>query len=156
MREAMLEASRAKASDEIPIGAVVVADGVIIGRGHTLYLDNKTSEVNPAYTALYRADITVKGNEVQKLNARERGAATLTGQTAVLDISYIENRSGERKEARYKIKLPYNLDGIVINIPALMAGASADVYMSEFVSLATESNPAEESVVIDEFSDMGI
>ncbi len=36
MREAMLEASRAKASDEIPIGAVVVADGVIIGRGHNL------------------------------------------------------------------------------------------------------------------------
>lgn len=36
MREAMLEAQKALAQDEIPIGAVVVANGVIIGRGHNL------------------------------------------------------------------------------------------------------------------------
>ena len=36
MREAMLEAQKALAHDEIPIGAVVVANGVIIGRGHNL------------------------------------------------------------------------------------------------------------------------
>ncbi len=36
MREAMLEAEKALAQDEIPIGAVVVANGVIIGRGHNL------------------------------------------------------------------------------------------------------------------------
>ena len=36
MREAMLEAQKALSQDEIPIGAVVVANGVIIGRGHNL------------------------------------------------------------------------------------------------------------------------
>lgn len=36
MREAMLEAQKALVQDEIPIGAVVVANGVIIGRGHNL------------------------------------------------------------------------------------------------------------------------
>jgi tRNA(adenine34) deaminase len=36
MREAMLEAQKALAKDEIPIGAVVVANGVIIGRGHNM------------------------------------------------------------------------------------------------------------------------
>lgn len=36
MREALAEARRALQRDEIPIGAVVVAEGRIIGRGHNL------------------------------------------------------------------------------------------------------------------------
>ena len=34
MREALLEARRAWAEGEVPVGAVVVKDGVIIGRGY--------------------------------------------------------------------------------------------------------------------------
>jgi tRNA(adenine34) deaminase len=33
MREALAEASRAEAHDDVPIGCVIVADGVVIGRG---------------------------------------------------------------------------------------------------------------------------
>lgn len=36
MRQALLEAHKALEQDEIPIGAVVVANGTIIGRGHNL------------------------------------------------------------------------------------------------------------------------
>lgn len=36
MQQALAEARKALSEDEIPIGAVVVADGVIIGRGHNL------------------------------------------------------------------------------------------------------------------------
>lgn len=36
MREALKEAATALERDEVPIGAVVVADGKIIGRGHNL------------------------------------------------------------------------------------------------------------------------
>lgn len=36
MREALAEAHKALAADEIPIGAVVVANGMVIGRGHNL------------------------------------------------------------------------------------------------------------------------
>ena len=36
MCEAISEARKALAQDEIPIGAVVVANGMIIGRGHNL------------------------------------------------------------------------------------------------------------------------
>lgn len=36
MREALIEARKALERDEIPIGAVVVADGMIIGRGYNL------------------------------------------------------------------------------------------------------------------------
>lgn len=34
MREALLEAKKALSKNEIPIGAIIVKDGVIIGRGH--------------------------------------------------------------------------------------------------------------------------
>lgn len=36
MKEALQEASRALAKDEVPIGAVVVAEGRVIGRGYNL------------------------------------------------------------------------------------------------------------------------
>ena len=36
MSEALKEAEKAKALGEIPIGAVIVRDGEIIGRGHNL------------------------------------------------------------------------------------------------------------------------
>lgn len=36
MREALAEAQQALQRDEVPVGAVVVADGRIIGRGHNL------------------------------------------------------------------------------------------------------------------------
>jgi tRNA(adenine34) deaminase len=36
MRMALLEAQKAAERDEVPVGAVVVADGIIIARGHNL------------------------------------------------------------------------------------------------------------------------
>ncbi len=36
MREALAEARKALAEDEIPVGAVVVSGGMVIGRGHNL------------------------------------------------------------------------------------------------------------------------
>ncbi len=36
MRMALAEAAEALAQDEVPIGAVVVADGMVVGRGHNL------------------------------------------------------------------------------------------------------------------------
>jgi tRNA(adenine34) deaminase len=36
MREALKEAKRAYEKDEVPIGAVIVCDGIIIARGHNL------------------------------------------------------------------------------------------------------------------------
>ena len=36
MKEALQEAHKAMEADEVPVGAVVVADGRIIGRGHNL------------------------------------------------------------------------------------------------------------------------
>ena len=44
------------------------------------------------------------------------------------------------------------MDGVVLNVPALLAGAPEEVYLSEFVSLAVETSSTEEEIVTDEFS----
>lgn len=128
----------------------------IVGRGHTLYVDNKTFET-PAGTfeALYRTDVYVSesSDEMQQLSARERSAFKFMGQTATLNIEYRTVRNGEKKQAVYKLRVPYNLDGIVINVPALLAGQGPDIYMYEFVSVSDVAPAADaETVVTDEFS----
>ena len=45
MEEALQEAKKAYAEKEIPIGAVVVKDGKIIGRGHNMKIEEHTSEL---------------------------------------------------------------------------------------------------------------
>ena len=47
MEEALIEAEKALAADEVPIGAVIVYNGEIIGRGHNL----RTSKKNSLYHA---------------------------------------------------------------------------------------------------------
>lgn len=42
MRAAMEEAQKAAALGEVPIGAVIVRDGVIVGRGYNLRETQKT------------------------------------------------------------------------------------------------------------------
>lgn len=128
----------------------------IVGRGHTLYVDNKTFET-PAGTfeALYRTDVYVSesSDEMQQLSARERSAFKFMGQTATLNIEYRTVRNGEKKQAVYKLRVPYGLDGIVINVPALLAGKGPDIYMYEFVSVSDVAPAADaETVVTDEFS----
>ena len=41
MREALDQARAAAAADEVPVGAVVVSSGEIIGRGHNRSIENE-------------------------------------------------------------------------------------------------------------------
>ena len=80
----------------------------VIGRGHTVYFDNKTAEYEGTeYTAFQKVEVYVNGERVAKLSKRDRGMAT--------------------------IELPYSLDGILVNLPELVAGLPQDVWQSEFV-----------------------
>ena len=54
----------------------------IIGRGHTIYLDNKTLEYNgQTYKAPYKVTIYVGDEQLTKLYDKERGSTTCLGQT---------------------------------------------------------------------------
>ncbi|MEZ5978885.1 MAG: tRNA adenosine(34) deaminase TadA [Planctomycetota bacterium] len=55
MSEALEEALRARAIDEVPIGAVVVLDGVVIGRGHNRTRTGKDPTAHAEMAALREA-----------------------------------------------------------------------------------------------------
>ena len=128
----------------IRIAAVVVLIvlGVImsiIGRGHTIYLDNKTLEYEgQTYKAPYKVTVTVGGEQLTKLYDKERGSTTCLGQTFTVTLEVMETKNGTEDVQTYKIPIPKNMDGVIINIPGYLAGLPEEAYLTEFVPVATE------------------
>ena len=144
------------------VGTVVVllaiaACMMVIGRGHTLYFDNKKLEYEgTTYDPPYKITVLVGGQQVAKLNARDRGMATNIGQNFEMTLKIMQEKGGDETVETYKLKLPYSIDGIVINLPAYLAGLPEEAWMSEFVPIATESAEDEEvpgGDDMDEFDD---
>ena len=107
-----------------------------LGRGHTVYIDNKKLEYNgTTYDTPYKVEVYVGGERIAKLS---------------MDLVVTQEKSGSEESYTYSIKLPYDKDGLIINIPALMAGLGEDAYMTEFISTAPEET-VDEEVVTDEF-----
>ena len=139
------------------LGAIVLLVAIaacmmVIGRGHTVYFDNKTLEYEGAtYEPPYKVTIYVGGEQVAKLNAKERGMATTIGQDFEMEFKIMEVKGGDETRETYQIKLPRKVDGIVVNIPAYLAGLPEEAWMSEFVPIVTESTEEEEVPGSDEF-----
>lgn len=135
----------------------VAAAMMVIGRGHTLYLDNKTIEnyQGQEYKSFERVVVTVKGEEVAKLGKRERGMATWIGQNFKMTLEITENKGDEPRTEEISMKLPYSVDGIVINLPAYLAGLPEDAWFSEFVPQA-ETEPADDEPLPGEGGEFGL
>ena len=134
----------------IRIAAVVVLIVVgvimsIIGRGHTIYLDNKTLEYDgQTYKAPYKVTITVGDEELTKLYDKERGSTTCLGQTFTVTLTVMEKKNGTEETQTYKIPVPKNMDGVILNIPGYLAGLPQEAYLTEFVPVVTEE-PVDET-----------
>lgn len=125
---------------------VIAACMMVVGRGHTVYIDNKTLEYEGAsYPALYRATVNVKGERLSTLAARERGMSTVIGQRFSMTLELTEEKGQDPKTVEISLKLPYNMDGIILNIPGYLAGLPQEAWMSEFVSTPTEAEMQEEA-----------
>ena len=139
----------------------VAAWMMVIGRGHTVYFDNKTLEgyEGQDYKAFERVVVTVKGEEVAKLGKRERGMSIWIGQNFKMTLEITENKGDEPVVKEVSIKLPYSVDGIVVNLPAYLAGLPEEAWYSEFVPAVTETPVEEDPAIGDEFGmgdDLGL
>lgn len=122
-----------------------------LGRGHTVYFDNKKLEYNgTTYDTPYKVEVYVGGERVAKLYDRERGASTCIGANFSVELVVTQEKGGSEQNFSYSFKLPYSMDGIVYNLPGLLAGLPEEAIMSEFVSTVEEA-PADEEVITDEF-----
>lgn len=132
----------------VALGAAMM----VIGRGHTIYLDNKTLEdyQGQEYKSFEKVVISVKGQEEIKLAKRERDMATCLGQSFHMTVEVTEKKGGEPRVEEIDLKLPYSMDGIIVNLPALLAGLPEEAWMTEFIP-APEPEDTEEPDIGDEF-----
>ena len=132
---------------------IIAATMMVIGRGHTVYFDNKALEYNgTSYEAPYKVEVTVNHQSVAKLYDGDRGMASWMGQNFKMMLEITQEKGGESVTREIALKLPYNMDGIILNIPALLSDLPEDAYLSEFIPVATEEADDEE-VVTDEFAE---
>lgn len=104
----------------------------IVGRGHTVYFDNKSLD-GTNYSSYDSIDIIYKGEKVTTLGKAERINLTFTGQKLTISYKSKKTKAAQAEEGELYFNVPYNMDGIVINLPALLDGADESIYMSEYV-----------------------
>ena len=130
----------------------IAACMMVVGRGHTVYLDNKTLEYNgQSYPALYKIEIEKDGEKVAKLSKRERGKATNIGQNFEITLHITREKKGAEETQVIQLKLPYSMDGIILNLPGYLEGLPEEAYLSEFISTAETEPVEEETPAEDEF-----
>ncbi|MBQ1491027.1 MAG: hypothetical protein IIZ39_03640 [Blautia sp.] len=130
---------------------VIAAVMFRIGRGHTIYFDNKplTAE-GQTYDSWYQVEVFVEDERVAKLKAGDRGMVSVMGQDFKMVLHLKADADAKKTGSAVTLKLPYDMDGIILNIPALLGGAGEDVYMSEFIP-APVVEEEEEVILTDEF-----
>ena len=107
----------------------------LVGRGHTVYIDNKTLEFNgQTADALQRVEVWVGGERLSKLAKRERTMSTVICQNFQMKLISTINKGDEPTEEIVKISLPYGWDGIVVNVPGYLAGLPQEAWMTEFIA----------------------
>lgn len=123
----------------------------IVGRGHTVFLDNKALDYNgQTYSSPYKVVVFVNGEQAAKLYDKERGKAICIGQKFTMSLEITKEKGGSEETATKTIDLPHNMDGIIINVPALLADLPKEAYLTEFISAPVEPEP--EVTATDEFS----
>ncbi len=129
---------------------------MVIGRGHTIYFDNKNLEVDgQKYEAVRRINVNVDGEQVAKLSKKERGMATCMGQKFKFDIEVIREKGGDSEFYTYNIEIPYGMDGLVVNLPGMIAELPFEACTEEFIPAPTveEEEPTPEDELDDGLDD---
>ena len=67
-----------------------------------------------------------------------------------MTLGVIKEKGNDEEMIDVALKLPYNMDGIIINIPGYLANLPQEAWMSEFISTPTEAEMQDEQVPTDE------
>lgn len=132
--------------------AVIAYSMTIIGRGHTVYMDSRRLDYNgQTYETPYKVVVYVNDEQVAKLYDKERGMSTWIGQKFAMTLEITQEKGGTEETQEVSLTLPRNMDGIILNLPALLAGLPEDAYLSEFVAAPDEEETTVDEGMTDEF-----
>ena len=105
-----------------------------IGRGHTIYFDNRALDKDgQSVAAPYKITVYVNGEQISKLYDKERCMVTNIGDSLELTVEVMQQKGGSETTETYKLTLPHSIDSVIINLPAYMAGLPEEVYLEEFI-----------------------
>ena len=122
-----------------------------IGRGHTVYFDNRALDYQGTTTAApYKITVTVNGEQISKLYEKERCSVTNIGDKLELTLEVMHQKGGSETTTTYNLKLPHNLDGVIINLPGYIAGLPEEAYLEEFIPAPSTDLDDEEAPVTDD------
>ena len=66
-----------------------------------------------------------------------------------------QEKGGEEELVSVSVPLPYNMDGIIINLSAYLEGLPEEAYLTEFVPAVVPSTEEDEEVVTGDDMMMG-
>ena len=105
-----------------------------IGRGHTVYFDNRALDKDDqSVAAPYKITVYVNGEQISKLYDKERCMVTNIGDSLELTVEVMQQKGGSETTETYKLTLPHSIDSVIINLPAYMAGLPEEAYLEEFI-----------------------
>ena len=105
-----------------------------IGRGHTVYFDNRALDKDgQSVAAPYKITVYVNGEQISKLYDKERCMVTNIGDSLELTVEVMQQKGGSETTETYKLSLPHSIDSVIINLPAYMAGLPEEAYLEEFI-----------------------
>ena len=105
-----------------------------IGRGHTVYFDNRALDKDgQTVAAPYKITVYVNGEQISKLYDKERCMVTNIGDSLELTVEVMQQKGGSETTETYKLTLPHSIDSVIINLPAYMAGLPEEAYLEEFI-----------------------
>ena len=86
------------------------------------------------------------GEQISKLYEKERCLTTVIGDKLELTVEVMQQKGGSETTETYQMTLPHNIDGIIINLPAYMAGLPEEAYLEEFIPAPPTEEDDEEEV----------
>ena len=127
----------------IALGGVMM----VIGRGHTIYLDNQPLEYGgTVYEAPWQVTAAVDDEDAARLYAGERGMASCMGQRFRATVKVVWEEGGPEEQVDLTVSLPYNRDELLVNLPAWLAGLPQEAWLVPFVSAAPAAGQEDETV----------
>jgi len=126
----------------------------IIGRQHTVLLDNKTIEhEGKSYPAFSIVEVEVNKEGKIELAARDRDKADVMGQRHKITVTYTD-KFFEEHEVVKKFKVPIGYDMVLISIPALVADLGQSIWLQQFIPPTAAVAPVVEELPVED--DLGI
>ncbi len=124
---------------------------LIIGRGHTIYFDNRALEYQgTTIEAPYKITVIVNGERVSQINNKERCSVTNIGDKLELTVKVMQQKGGSETTTTYPMKLPHDIDSVIINLPGYMAGLPEEAYLEEFIPAPSNEIDDDETPITDD------